>query len=196
MNPILNVWCVRIFTSVYAIHIHIFVSNTLTIITHMLLLLLLLLSFSYVQTLLLLSFEYTCERERHIHACFISNHTVALLISCFGCMSVFYMTNAKLYSVLSRRMFGIVVHCCCVLNSLCCGSRLLFRRFLCDSASFLLLLRRFCFSTKQQNSYWIEPFFFARALITLWCDSCRQINLMRKRAGFNLISVVRESHLH
>lgn len=192
MNPILNVWCVRIFTSVYAIHIHIFVSNTLTIIAHMLLLL----PFSYVQTLLLLSFVYTCERERHIHACSTSNHTVALLISCFGCMSVFYMTNAKLYSVLSRRMFGIVVHCCCVLNSLCCGSRFLFRRFfLCDSASFLLLLRRIFFSTKQQNSYWIEPF-FAFALITLWCDSCRQINLMRKRAGFNLISVVRESHLH
>lgn len=76
---------------------------------------------------------------------------LSLSLSSLGACRYSIWQMLKLYSVLSRRMFGIVVHCCCVY--ICsCGSRFFFSlhsfiRLYCFRSFRLLLLRfvSFCY---------------------------------------------------
>lgn len=183
---VLNVWrifiyeclcCVFVrFTYFVALNVRSFVRSSASILSlsRMRLLLLLLLFFVCADTLTSPSaIFYRWAKQRCTYMCVLlwTIRSPCLFRVSGACLSVgiFYMTNAKLYSVLSRRMFGIVVHCCCVLKFtlLSCGSRFFFDSssssiFLCVrlALSCCFSVEFFLFRTKQPNSYWIERFFF------------------------------------
>lgn len=83
------------------------------------------------------------EREKnmkHTHAFYVEHTLRHLSLSSLGACRYSIWQMLKLYSVLSRRMFGIVVHCCCVVCIyLSCGSRCCrFFCFFCCASHFAL----------------------------------------------------------